>query len=111
LSGSDFLGGRFLLGDTHPVRIHIIYGFNFTETNALWISITEITIKILTVNDIKTHGAEGTDRHTRTAANAYIVIHRHPTEFLISGNGLHGADDQARSVLTLLAGHRNIKAF
>jgi hypothetical protein len=51
LSSSDFLGGRFLLGDTHPVRIHIIHRFNFTETNTLRISITEIVLKILSINE------------------------------------------------------------
>jgi hypothetical protein len=111
LSGGDFLCGRSLLGNAHPVSIHIIHGFYFTETNALGFSVTEITLEIFTVNDIKTHRPEGTDRYARTTANAYVVIHHYPAEFLIPGNGPHGTDDQARGVLTLLAGHRDIKAF
>jgi hypothetical protein len=111
LGGSDFLGGCFLLSDTHPVCIHIIYGFDFTETNALRISITEIALEILPVNNIKTHSAEGTDRYAGTAADTNIVIYHYPAEFLIPGNGLYRADDHTGSVLTLLAGHGNIKAF
>jgi hypothetical protein len=111
LSCSDFLGGSFLFGNTHPVSIQIINGLDFTETNTLRISITEIALKILSIYDVKTHRAEGTDRDAGTAANAYIVIHHDPAEFLITGNGLHGANDFTRSILTLLTGHGNIKPF
>jgi hypothetical protein len=111
LSGSDLLGSGLLLGDTHPVRLHVIHGFDFTETNALRISITQITLEILSIDDIKIHGTERADRYAGTAANADIVIHHHPTEFFISGNGLHGADDHAGSILTLLAGHGNVEPF
>jgi hypothetical protein len=111
LCGSDFLSGRFLLGETHPIRIHIIHCFDFTETNTLRISITEIALKILSIYDVKTHRTEGTDRHAGTAANANILIHHHPAEFLISGYGLHGANDLTGSILTLLTGHGDIKPF
>jgi hypothetical protein len=111
LSSRNLLRGSSLLGDTHPVGIHIIHGFHITETDTLGISVTEVALKVLSVNNIKTHRAEWTDRDTRTAANAYVVIHHHPTEFLIAGNGLDRADDHARSVLTLLAGHGNIEPF
>jgi hypothetical protein len=111
LSGSDFLGSGFLLGDTHPVSIHIINSFDFTKTNALRISITEIALEILSIDDIKIHCAEGADRHTGTAANADIVIHHDPVEFLISGNGLHGANDHTGGILTLLTGHGNVEPF
>jgi hypothetical protein len=111
LSGSDFLGRSSLLGDTYPVSFHIIYGFHVTETNALRISVTEIALKNLSINDVKIHSAEGADCHTGTAANAYIVIHHHPAMFLIPGNGLHGANYLTGSILTLLTGHGNIKPF
>jgi hypothetical protein len=111
LSGRNFLGGSFLFGNTHPVSIHIIHGLDFTETNALWISVTEIALKILSIYDVKTHRAEGTDRDAGTAANAYIVIHHDPAEFLIAGNGLYGANDLTGCILTLLTGHGNIKPF
>jgi hypothetical protein len=39
------------------------------------------------------------------------VIHHHPTEFLIPGNRLHGADDHTGSILALLTGHGNVKPF
>jgi hypothetical protein len=111
LRGSDFLGSGSLLRDTHPVRFHIIHGFHVTETNALRISVTGITLKDLPINNVKTHCTERTDRYARSATNAFILIYHDPAEFFIPGNGLYRADDHAGSILTLLAGHRNIKPF
>jgi hypothetical protein len=109
LGGSDFLGGCFLLGNGHPVRIDIIHGFHFTETNALGISVAEIALKILPVDDIEPHCAEGANRHAGTATDTDIVVHHHPAQILIAGDGLHGANDQTGGVLALLAGHGNVK--
>jgi hypothetical protein len=111
LSDSDFFRGSSLLGDTHPVRLHIIHRFHITETNALRVSVTEIALEILSVNDTEIHRAEGTDRHTGAAADANIVIDHDPAECLIPGNGLHGANGHTGGILTLLAGHGNIESF
>ena len=66
------------------VCIHKGDGLYIAEANTLRISVTEITFKILTVNDIKTHRAERTDVNAGTAANAYIVIHHHAAQLLIT---------------------------
>jgi hypothetical protein len=111
LSSSDFFGGSFFLQDTHAVGLYVIHGLYLTETNALGITVTEIALKILSINGAKIHRTKRADRHAGTAANAYSVIHHHPAEILIPGNGLHGANDHAGSILTLLAGHGDIKPF
>jgi hypothetical protein len=109
LGDSDFLGSSSLLSDTHPIGLQIVHGLHIAETNALRVSVTEIALKILSINNAKIHRAEGAGRHARTASNADIVVHHDPAEFLISGNGFHGANDQTGSVLALLTGHGNIK--
>jgi hypothetical protein len=111
LSDRDFFGGSSLLGDAHPVRLHVVHGFHITETNALRVSVTEIALKIFSVNDTEVHCAEGADRHTGAAADANIVIDHHPAEFVIPGNGLHGANRHTGGILTLLAGHGDIESF
>ena len=111
MSGSDFLSGCPLFGDTNPVRIHIIHGFDFTKTNALRISVTEIAFEVLSIDDTKIHGAERADRYAGTTANADIVIYHHPAQLFISGNGLDRTNDHTGSILTLLAGHGNVEPF
>jgi len=111
LSDSDFLGGGSLLSDTHPVSLHIVHGLHIAETDALRVSVTKIALKVLSIDDTEIHRAEGADRHAGAAANANILIHHHPTEFLIPGNGLHGANCHTGGILTLLAGHGNINPF
>jgi hypothetical protein len=110
-SGRDFLGSGSLLGDGHPIRIYIIHGFHVTETDALWISVTEIALENLSINDIEVHGAEGADRNTGATADAFVLVDHDPAELLVPGNGLHGTDDHAGSILALLTGHGNIKPF
>jgi len=109
--GRDFLGGSFLLDDAHPVGIHIVHGFDFTETNTLRVSVTEIALKNLSIHDVKIHCAEGADRHAGTATNADIMVHHYPAILVITGNSLHGANDLTGSILTLLTGHGNVKPF
>jgi hypothetical protein len=111
LSDGDFFGGSSLLGDTHPVSLHVVHGLHITETNALGVSVTEIAFKILSVNDTEIHCAKGADRHAGTAADANIMIDHHPTECLIPGNGLHGANGHTGSILALLAGHGDVESF
>jgi hypothetical protein len=109
--GSDLLGSRFLLDDAYPVRVDIFHGFDLTETGALRVSVTEVAFKVLPVNDIEIHGAEGADRHAGAAADAFGLIHHHPAQFLVAGNRLYGTDDLTGSILALLAGHGNIEPF
>jgi hypothetical protein len=111
LSDRDFLSSSSLFGDAHPVSLHIVHGFHITETNTLRISVAEITLKILSVNDTEIHRAKGADRYTGAAADANVVINHHPAECLIPGNGLHGANRHTGSILTLLAGHGDIESF
>jgi hypothetical protein len=93
------------------VRFHVIHRFHVTKPDTLGITITEIAFGHLFVYRIEMHGAKWTDRYTRPATDAHIIIHHHSCERLITGNGLHRADIQAGGVLTLLAGHGDIKAF
>ena len=109
--GRDFLSGCSLLADSDPVRLHIFHCLDFTETNALRIAVAEIAFKVLSINDVKAHCAKGTDRHTGAATNALVVVHHHPAQCLIPGNGLDGADDQAGRILALLTGHRDVETL
>jgi hypothetical protein len=111
LGDSDFFGGISLFGDTDLVRLHIVNGFHITETNTLRVPVAEIALKILSVNDTEIHRAEGADCHTRTAADANIVIDHHPVECLIPVNGLHRANRHTGGILTLLAGHGDVESF
>jgi hypothetical protein len=110
-SGRDFLGSGSLLADGHPIRFYIIHGFHVTETDALRVPVTEIALKNLPINDIEVHGAEGTNRYTGAAANAFVLVDHDPAELLVPGNGLHGTDNHAGSILALLTGHGNIEPF
>jgi hypothetical protein len=111
LSSSDFLGSASLLGDAHPISLYIINRFHVTETNALWIPIAEITLKDLPIDHVKIHGTERTNGYAGSATNALILVDHDPAEFFIPRNSLHRADDHTGSILTLLAGHGNIKPF
>jgi hypothetical protein len=77
----------------------------------LRISFTKITLDYFSVNRIKTHGPEGTDRDTGPAADADIVVVDDPAQFLIPGKGLDRAGIHTRCILALLTGHGDIQAF
>jgi hypothetical protein len=111
LSRSDFLGSGSLLGNTYPVSLYIINCLHVTEANALWIAVTEITLKDLPINHIEIHGAERTDRYAGAATDAFILIDHDPAELFISRNGLHRANDHTGSILALLARHGDINPF
>jgi len=67
-----------LLADGNPIRLHIIHGFHVAETDALRFPVTEITLKNLSINNAKVHGAEGANRHAGAAANAFVLIDHDP---------------------------------
>jgi len=95
LSGCDSLRRGLFLREVHPVGIDVVDGFHVTETNALRISVTEIALEILVVDDVKPHRSKGADGDTGTAADAFVVVHHYPAELLIPGDGLDGTDDFA----------------
>ena len=108
-------GGSLLAGDTNPfcrvallqdayVRsILVIDCFHIAKTDALRVTVTQVTFEDLPVYDIEVHGAERTHSNARSAADALVIVHYNPGQTLIPGDRFHRADIQAGSVLALLA--------
>lgn len=103
--GSPLLAYADLVGGHKGNRIHL------AEPDTLRITVTEVALDDLFVNDIEIHRSEGAHSHTGAASDAYIIIHRDPSQFFITINGLYRTDIHARRILALLTGHGDIKAF
>jgi hypothetical protein len=102
-------GPLFVQADAGAV--HKLNGFYVTEPDALRVAVTQITLDDLSFNWIEAHGAEGAHGNTGATADADIVIHFNPVHFVIAGNGADRTADHTGSILTLLAGHGNVKSF
>jgi hypothetical protein len=93
------------------VRYHVIYCLHVTKPNALGITITQVAFGYLSIFWIKMHGTKWANRYARSTTDTNLIIDRHACKGFITGNSLYWADVQARGVLTLLAGHGDVKAF
>jgi hypothetical protein len=111
------------LGGPHPgcrppfllmiqnIGIDEVHGFHFTEPYTLRISPTKITLDDLAVSHIVLHGAKGANTHACPAADAYIIIDLHTSQFFITRNRARRTTLPAGGILALLANHWNILAF
>jgi hypothetical protein len=97
--------------NAHIVLFNEIHGFYITETDALGIAVAEVALEDPFIDDVVVHGPEGADGDTGAAADADIVIDRHPAHAVIFRDGLHRTDIQAGGILALLTGHGDIKAL
>jgi len=91
-------------------RRDVIDGFLFTEHDTLRLPATQITLEHALVCIVISHRPEGTGTHTRSAADAYIVINTQETMIFIPFDGPHRADGLTRCVFTLRTDHRHIDA-
>jgi hypothetical protein len=111
LGTGKFLRRNSFFQNAHVVRFNEIHGLDITETDALGIAVAEIALEDHFIDGVVAHGPKGADGHTGAATDADVVINHHPSQFVVFRDGLHGTNIQAGCILTLLAGHGDIKAL
>ncbi len=71
-------GSRFLFRYRDITGIDVFNGIHFTKPCALGIPVAQITLDNFFVDMIEAHGAKRADRHTRTAADAKVIVNLDP---------------------------------
>lgn len=83
------------LNRIHSGGIHILQCFRFTELDACWIAIAEVTLDDLPGNGVNPHSAKGAGCHAKLAPNTQVVIDSHPGQLFISSQSPYRAHGHA----------------